>query len=126
MEKVRIVDKLLCIFDLPDSLGKMLSTNGPTRIMLVYDKQKRERRFTVLSKNVPLHLARKIETWLEANAANAGMNCGMDLDETIGREPDASPESPWTAGEREKCRNAESQKKDPLCLHAQLRPVANG
>lgn len=81
MENARIVDKLLHVFDLPDLLAMGYSVEGPTRIMLRYDRESRQRRFTVLSKHVPPHMTERIEKWLEANMGINGVDCDMHFHE---------------------------------------------
>lgn len=78
----RIVDKLLYIFDLPDSALAGLSGTTSARVMLLYDRKRNERRFTVLSRHLTGSITGKIESWLEENMGGEDIDYGLNSNES--------------------------------------------
>jgi hypothetical protein len=62
---MRIVDKLMVVFDLPRSHAVCFPDHASTRVMLVYDREKNERNFRVLTKDMPKRMSGEIESWLQ-------------------------------------------------------------
>ncbi|MBW1815801.1 MAG: hypothetical protein JRF65_03065 [Deltaproteobacteria bacterium] len=67
MDKMRIIDKLMVVFDLPKYHAVCFPEHASTRVMLVYDREKEERHFKVLTKDMPKRMSGEIEAWLQDN-----------------------------------------------------------
>ncbi|MBW1788086.1 MAG: hypothetical protein JRK53_15915, partial [Deltaproteobacteria bacterium] len=57
MDKMRIIDKLMVVFDLPKYHAVCFPEHASTRVMLVYDREKEERHFKVLTKDMPKRMS---------------------------------------------------------------------
>lgn len=67
MERKRYVVRQLAVLDLPESVKALIPGTAPGRILFLFDRQARLRRFQVLSRGIT-HLQREqIAEWLEAN-----------------------------------------------------------
>lgn len=67
MRERKNVDRLLAVFDLaaPKDLG--LPENWSTRVMLVYDREKQVKEYTLLCRGLPEAVIRKVTSWLETH-----------------------------------------------------------
>ena len=82
MIHTRTVDKLLYIFDLPDAAVTGLPGTTSARVMLLYDRNKNERCFKVLSRHLTVNMTGKIESWLEENMAGDDIDYGLNSNES--------------------------------------------
>ena len=67
MEKSRCVDKLLCVFDLPESDSDGGRDGLAVRVMFHFDRQKDLHEVRILGGNHTPDADRRIAAWLRAN-----------------------------------------------------------
>lgn len=67
MEENRDVDRMLAVFDL--TVGKVLNLpeDLSTRVMLVYDRERNVKEYTLLGNRLPDGVAHRVTRWLEEN-----------------------------------------------------------
>jgi hypothetical protein len=81
MGSKRHVNKLLSVFDLTiwEALG--LSENVSCRVMFIYDKKQKLKRFNVLKNGMPKEIHRKLTLWLEQNISVDDVAFGLKSNE---------------------------------------------
>ena len=67
MEENRDVDRMLAVFDLTMCKALNLQEDLSTRVMLVYDRERNVKEYTLLGNRLPEGVAHKVTRWLEEN-----------------------------------------------------------
>lgn len=67
MEENRDVNRMLAVFDLTVRKALNLTEDLSTRVMLVYDRERNVKEYTLLGSRLPEPLSRKLTKWLEDN-----------------------------------------------------------
>ena len=67
MEENRDLDRMLAVFDLTMRTVLNLAEDLSTRVMLVYDREKKVKEYTLLGNRLPEGMAHKVTRWLEEN-----------------------------------------------------------
>jgi hypothetical protein len=67
MNKIRQVDKLLSVFDLKICEALSLTDTISIRVMFIYDRVEKVRKFVILNDKIKKHTLDKLKLWLEEN-----------------------------------------------------------
>lgn len=67
MEENRDVERMLAVFDFTVRKALDLPEDFSTRVMLVYDRERKVKEYTLLGNRLPDRVASKVTRWLEEN-----------------------------------------------------------
>lgn len=67
MSKIRHVDKLLSVFDLTICEALSLTETISIRVMFIYDRVEKVRKFVILNDEIRKQTSDKVTLWLEEN-----------------------------------------------------------
>jgi hypothetical protein len=67
LEENRDVDRMLAVFDLTVREALDLTEDLSTRVMLVYDRERNVKEYTLLGNRLPETISRRLTRWLEEN-----------------------------------------------------------
>lgn len=67
MSKIRHVDKLLSVFDLTICEALSLTETISIRVMFIYDRVEKVRKFVILNDKIRKQTSDKVTLWLEEN-----------------------------------------------------------
>jgi len=67
LEENRDVDRMLAVFDLTVGKALNLPEDLSTRVMLVYDRERNVKEYTLLGNRLPDGVAHRVTRWLEEN-----------------------------------------------------------
>jgi hypothetical protein len=81
MGSKRHVNKLLSVFDLTIWEALALPENVSCRVMFIYDKKQKLKRFNILNNGIPKEIHMKLTLWLEQNICVNDIAFGLKSNE---------------------------------------------
>ena len=84
MSKRRHVDKLLSVFDLTICEALSLTETISIRVMFIYDREEKVRKFVILNDKIRKQISDKITLWLEENVDAYHVAHGLESNQLDG------------------------------------------